>query len=206
MFRVTYKQIDNILRKITKVNGKSHVLHLPDGSTVYGKLSSKQKKLVIERANNNLKIMVDNLSHDINGRILEDIKKVHPEYWVDERILDLHYRVPYNTYIEIEGYGTHVLKSIDGDTVTTDRGINYPLRLVKAYLRQMSNMTDEEKKEFHHIASLQRNYIGDGIFYTHWRMFDWLNANHFDYRGLIPMSLAIKITEENNPYKQKEND
>ena len=31
---------------------------------------------------------------------------------------------------------------------------------------------------------------------------DWLNAHHFDYRGLIPMGLAIEVIEENNPYKE----
>lgn len=30
---------------------------------------------------------------------------------------------------------------------------------------------------------------------------DWLNAHHFDYRGLIEKDLAIEVTEENNPYK-----
>ena len=30
---------------------------------------------------------------------------------------------------------------------------------------------------------------------------DWLNKHHFDYRGLIPLGLAIEVTEENNPYK-----
>jgi len=29
---------------------------------------------------------------------------------------------------------------------------------------------------------------------------DWLNKNHFDYRGLIPLGLAIEVTKENNPY------
>lgn len=31
---------------------------------------------------------------------------------------------------------------------------------------------------------------------------DWLNKNHFDYRGLIEKRLAIKVTPENNPYKE----
>jgi hypothetical protein len=30
--------------------------------------------------------------------------------------------------------------------------------------------------------------------------YDWLNAHHFDYRGLIEKGLAIEVTEENNPY------
>lgn len=33
------------------------------------------------------------------------------------------------------------------------------------------------------------------------RLIDWLNKHHFDYRGLIPMGLAIEVTE-NNPYKK----
>lgn len=35
---------------------------------------------------------------------------------------------------------------------------------------------------------------------TYWGT-DWLNAHNFDYRGLIPKGLAIKVTEENNPYE-----
>lgn len=29
---------------------------------------------------------------------------------------------------------------------------------------------------------------------------DWLNKNHFDYRGLIEKGLAIAVTPNNNPY------
>ena len=72
----------------------------------------------------------------------------------------------------------------------------------KPYLRPMSSLAEEEKKEFHHIASLQRNYLGDDIFYTHWQMYDWLNKHHFDFRNLIERGLAIAVTEENNPYKE----
>ena len=27
-------------------------------------------------------------------------------------------------------------------------------------------------------------------------LFDWLNAHHFDYRGLIPMGLALEAPED----------
>jgi hypothetical protein len=30
-----------------------------------------------------------------------------------------------------------------------------------------------------------------------YKTFDWLNKNHFDYRGLIPMGLAIDATNLN---------
>lgn len=64
--------------------------------------------------------------------------------------------------------------------------------VIKPYLRLMSNMTDEELKEYERTLVL-----GD----ITWESIDWLNKKHFDYRGLIEKSLAIKVTEQNNPYK-----
>ena len=70
---------------------------------------------------------------------------------------------------------------------------------VRPYLRPMSSMTEEEKKELGIIScdgNIEHKY---GIFY---RSQDYLNAHHFDYRGLIPKGLAIEVTEDNNPYKE----
>jgi hypothetical protein len=66
------------------------------------------------------------------------------------------------------------------------------------YLRPMSSMTEEEVDEF-----TQFDIYADGeyIMPNH-EAIDWLNKNMFDYRGLIPMGLAIEVTEENNPYKE----
>lgn len=33
------------------------------------------------------------------------------------------------------------------------------------------------------------------------KVLNWLNAHHFDYRGLIDKGFAIAVTEENNHYK-----
>ena len=62
------------------------------------------------------------------------------------------------------------------------------------YLRPMPSMTEEEKKEYWDITSVS----------NHCAAIDWLNAHHFDYRGLIEKGLAIAVTEDNNPYKQLE--
>ena len=64
----------------------------------------------------------------------------------------------------------------------------------KPYLRPMSSMTEEEKIDYRAFF----NY--DGVEYPE-EYIDWLNANHFDYRGLIEKGLAIAVTEDNNPYK-----
>lgn len=61
---------------------------------------------------------------------------------------------------------------------------------VKPYLFPMSSMTEEQKQEYQYITErwmYDSSYsIGDSI--------DWLNKNKFDYRGLIPMGLALDAT------------
>lgn len=66
---------------------------------------------------------------------------------------------------------------------------------IKPYLRPMSSMTEEERKEYKHLVAFSGSPDGAANF------IDWLNVHHFDYRGLIEKGLAIKVTEENNPYK-----
>lgn len=59
----------------------------------------------------------------------------------------------------------------------------------KPYLFPMSNMTEKQRKELTILktyVSLNKN--------KEYLLFDWLNANHFDYRDLIPMGLAIDAT------------
>lgn len=70
---------------------------------------------------------------------------------------------------------------------------------VKPYLRPMSSQTSEEREELNNI--LQYQYYSDDSCMC--EATDWLNAHHFDYRGLIDKGLAIEVTEENNPYKEK---
>lgn len=61
---------------------------------------------------------------------------------------------------------------------------------IKPYLFPMSSMTETQKNEYQYITErwmYDSSYsISDSI--------DWLNKNHFDYRGLIPMGLAIDTT------------
>jgi len=77
----------------------------------------------------------------------------------------------------------------------------------KPYLRPMSSMTEEEKKEFESFG-WRVNEFDDNYPWVHIGQIEnvllglnWLNANHFDYRGLIEKGLAIAVTEKNNPYE-----
>lgn len=69
---------------------------------------------------------------------------------------------------------------------------------VRPYLRPMSSMTEEEKKELNNVLEFQ--YYSDDSCMC--ESTDWLNAHHFDYRGLIPKGLAIEAPEGMyKPYK-----
>ena len=97
-------------------------------------------------------------------------------------------RLPYNCRIfveftddlshEINGYSnslnTHYIYEFENDKV-----------IIKPYLRPLSSMTEEEHKEY-------EQWLPDGYCID---TFDWLNAHNFDYRGLIPMGLAIDCTK-----------
>ena len=79
----------------------------------------------------------------------------------------------------------------------------------RLYLRPMSSMTDEEKEELLNRLpkywSLEIDKLGDLYFdicdasYPDIELLtdiiDWLNAHHFDYRGLIEKRLALEAKE-----------
>lgn len=59
-------------------------------------------------------------------------------------------------------------------------------------------MTEEEQKEFveFHCVNLCRIIINEKLtLQDETKMFDWLNAHHFDYRGLIEKGLALEAPE-----------
>ena len=66
------------------------------------------------------------------------------------------------------------------------------------YLRPMSSMTEEEKKEYKKLCD-ERVFKYALEWVTKWfdtpNSIDWLNAHHFDYRGLIEKGLAIEAPE-----------
>ena len=63
---------------------------------------------------------------------------------------------------------------------------------LKPYLRPMSSMTEEEEIEYETIAKPCYNifYVDNSL-----KGIDWLNKNHFDYRGLIEKGLALEAPE-----------
>ena len=127
----------------------------------------------------------------------------------DKQLLlkDLNARLPYGVYVEhtttkIRGKLNGIIfEHIYNDTDSIQDinawamffGDEYvDATYFRPFLRPMSSMTEEEEDEYYNVE------FGFNI---HSDRVDWLNAHHFDYRGLIERGLAIEITKEDNPYE-----
>ena len=118
-------------------------------------------------------------------------------------------RLPYGTIVQISLYRNDEKRSdIELDPHVTENIWEIIDKYhALPYLRPMSSMTEEEKKIqktyiYHFSENNLPNYEGDFVFEDEVHEYiDWLNANHFDYRGLIGKGLAIEVTESNNPYE-----
>lgn len=66
---------------------------------------------------------------------------------------------------------------------------------MQIYLRPMSSMTEEEEIEYD--ATFDTIKMSDGHYDSTmtYKSFDFLNANHFDYRGLIEKGLALEASD-----------
>ena len=78
---------------------------------------------------------------------------------------------------------------------------------IRPYLRSMSSMTEEEREEVEELIKSHKpspdgiinNKGMDNLLFsvssTSGYLTDWLNKKMFDYRGLIPMGLALEALE-----------
>lgn len=92
-------------------------------------------------------------------------------------------------------------RDLDYIDIVTDKQ-TYPIRYIKPYLRPMSNMTEEERNEYFDIKMQETERVALAEVYRPEAIsiiMDWLNAHHFDYRGLIEKGLALEAP--NNMYK-----
>ena len=109
---------------------------------------------------------------------------------------DLCARLPYGVICLIHNVnGDDYNRSIMGGDIDL---FSHHFITIKPYLRPMSSMTDDERKEYNDIV---KNTID---FYNCPKSekicffiipIEWLNAHHFDYRGLIEKGLAIEAPE-----------
>lgn len=102
--------------------------------------------------------------------------------------------------------GNDIIYGIVSDNIVTlksNKDECYMYYQIKPYLRPMSSMIEEEKRELEKIIDGILGYNVKNYFHSeddyNWNTLynteDWLNSHGFDYRGLIPKGLALEAPE-----------
>jgi len=133
---------------------------------------------------------------------------------------DLCARLPYGVRISLEYENKHLEGTLDAvypiedDRVIIDNlseaiaycnvrcgGFHIEENNIKPYLFPLSSMTEEQKKEYHNLCSEEEReeiefgeWVTRVYYHNTIESIDWLNAHHFDYRGLIERGLALDAT------------
>ena len=120
-------------------------------------------------------------------------------------LIDLCSRLPYGVKCQVQEdeftyIGTLCKLEIDNangnllDFEESVSGLEWQVYIseVKPYLFPLSSMTEEQEKEYNNLNCWEL-----GCFPHTEEALDYLIANHFDYRGLIPMGLANDATNLN---------
>lgn len=119
---------------------------------------------------------------------------------------DLCARLPYgvickDVYAKVEGKLVQIGINYDMCLLSDDYGKTEFAYIpnCKPYLFPFSSMTEEQKKEYKKICELDTKILENQPmkgepFPALYNSQDWLDKNHFDYRGLIEKRLAIDAT------------
>lgn len=129
-------------------------------------------------------------------------------------LVDLAGRIPYNVKCHYVGMDSETFEDIDKIVTLYSIDFDYfsvlleedsllPIDKVMPYLFPLSSMTEQQETEF---AKLFKKKNGpEDFFYDYeedmkpiqmlnyypYEILDWLNRNHFDYRGLIDKGIAM---------------
>lgn len=114
---------------------------------------------------------------------------------------DLCARLSYGVKIYLEDFPNATLVGVvnEGIILHCDKykhvyDTPWNIEYVKPYLFPLSSMTDEQKVIYgDYCYEIMHSIAWDGQFCSN-ELYDWLNKNHFDYRGLIPMGSALDAT------------
>ena len=116
----------------------------------------------------------------------------------DLLLKDLCPRLPYGLKIYLEDFPKATLAGVvDGDIILHCDKYDYTyeipwdIKYIKPYLFSLSSMTEEQGKIYHELIG---GMFGTGTLINFEVLEDFFHKNHFDYRGLIPMGLAIDAT------------
>ena len=118
---------------------------------------------------------------------------------------DLSARLPYGVIVNITGFDfdfkdklTQIYKAGYGCSIQVTNNMPYGIEQVKPYLLPLSRLYNLDRPDFYNTMREVRDKKGNHIEYI-WTLqtYEWLNENHYDYRGLIEKGLAIDATNKN---------
>ena len=114
----------------------------------------------------------------------------------DLLLKDLCARLPYGVKVQRYSYEDDVetietLREIDSDGCMSTLECETLKYIEKPYLFPLSSMTEEQSRIYHDLI---RGMFGTSALINFEVLTDFFNKNHLDYRGLIPMGLAIDAT------------
>ena len=118
-------------------------------------------------------------------------------------LVDLCAKLPYEVFVYVNGNIERADEINPFERLLTCGFQSFDIEDCKPYLRPMLSMTEGEKEELEHIMGESVIVINEefnDFFYVEdtyqWSnlcgAIDWLNAHHFDYRGLIEKGLALE--------------
>ena len=106
---------------------------------------------------------------------------------------DLCSRLPYGVKVNDYIQGDFTLIGLTNERIFTTCEVeghynDFPIENIKPYLFSLSSMTEEQSKEYHELIG---GMFGTSALINFEVLEDFFHKNHLDYRGLIPMGLAI---------------
>ena len=111
---------------------------------------------------------------------------------------DFSSRLPYGVKVNNEIQGDFNIYGICENFVfgrTEVSHVDFDVEKIKPYLFPLSSMTEEQLVVYGDLCYAVIHSLAWDMQAALDELFDWLNKNHFDYRGLIEKGLAIEAPE-----------
>ena len=125
----------------------------------------------------------------------------------DLLLKDLCARIPYRVICNDSRHGDSRITEIDVVEKTVycyDFDEYAELGKIKPYLRPMSNMTEEEIVELKWLnEKCDAMPTFEYVPVENYRIYDWMNRHHFDFRNLIEKGLALEAPSDMYNIKEK---
>ena len=107
---------------------------------------------------------------------------------------DLCARLPYGVKASTKVGGNIKISFVGYDTIIGEDGDSYDISFITPYLFPLSSMNEEQGKIYHELIG---GMFGTNVLINFELLEEFFNKNHIDYRGLIPLGLAIDATDKN---------